>query len=67
MNMCDNPKQVSIAQIWREGDIINRVPIIVTGNDFSTLFAPLVGGRMPGGPDSQIFSQFQTPKLLNPP
>lgn len=38
---------MSIAQGWREGDIINRVPIIVTGNDFSTLFAPLVrDGRM---------------------
>lgn len=47
MNICDNPKQVSISQEWREGDYIQRVPIIVTGNDFSTLFAPLVrDGRM---------------------
>lgn len=49
MNLCDNPKQVSVSQGWRDGDLINRVPIIVTGNDFSTLFAPLVrsacGGR----------------------
>ncbi|GBF99559.1 ribulose bisphosphate carboxylase oxygenase, chloroplastic [Raphidocelis subcapitata] len=47
MNICDTPTQVSISQDWREGDFINRVPIIVTGNDFSTLFAPLVrDGRM---------------------
>ncbi|KAI8473751.1 MAG: hypothetical protein J3K34DRAFT_164814 [Monoraphidium minutum] len=47
MNICDHPKQVSISQEWREGDYIRRVPIIVTGNDFSTLFAPLVrDGRM---------------------
>jgi len=46
MNICDSPNQVSIAQAWREGDLIRRVPIIVTGNDFSTLFAPLV---RPGG------------------
>lgn len=33
--------------MWRENDTIGRVPIIVTGNDFSTLFAPLVrDGRM---------------------
>jgi hypothetical protein len=38
-------KQVSISQDWIEGDFVNRVPIIVTGNDFSTLFAPLVGFR----------------------
>jgi hypothetical protein len=41
---------VSIAQGWREDDIIKRVPIVVTGNDFSTLFAPLVGlGPCRGG------------------
>ena len=29
------------------GDYIRRVPIIVTGNDLSTLFAPLIrDGRM---------------------
>ena len=46
MNICDNPKQVSVMQAWRDDDLINRVPIIVTGNDFTTLFAPLV--RLPG-------------------
>ena len=31
MNIADNPNRVSIAQIWRENDVIGRVPIIVTG------------------------------------
>ena len=31
MNMCDSPNQVSLGSEWREGDFINRVPIIVTG------------------------------------
>ncbi|CAL5014405.1 unnamed protein product [Urochloa decumbens] len=43
----DNPTRVSIGQKWRESDITNRVPVIVTGNDFSTLYAPLIrDGRM---------------------
>ncbi|TKW24005.1 hypothetical protein SEVIR_3G024200v4 [Setaria viridis] len=43
----DNPTRVSTGQKWRENDITNRVPIIVTGNDFSTLYAPLIrDGRM---------------------
>ncbi|BBN01039.1 hypothetical protein MPTK1_2g04090 [Marchantia polymorpha subsp. ruderalis] len=47
MNLCDNPTRVSIGQEWREADIVKRVPIIVTGNDFSTLWAPLIrDGRM---------------------
>ena len=47
MNICDSPNQVSVYQGWREGDWIRRVPIIVTGNDFSKVFAPLVReGRM---------------------
>lgn len=47
MNLSDNPTRVSIGQDWRESDITNRVPVIVTGNDFSTLYAPLVrDGRM---------------------
>ncbi|CAD6261933.1 unnamed protein product [Miscanthus lutarioriparius] len=34
-------------QKWRESDVTHRVPIIVTGNDFSTLYAPLIrDGRM---------------------
>lgn len=47
MNLCDNPTRVSIGQKWRESDVTHRVPIIVTGNDFSTLYAPLIrDGRM---------------------
>lgn len=47
MNICDSPTRVSIAQGWRENDIIQRIPIIVTGNDLSRVFAPLLrDGRM---------------------
>lgn len=47
MNIADNPNRVSVFQVWRDSDLVQRVPIIVTGNDFSTLFAPLVrDGRM---------------------
>ncbi|XP_031257881.1 ribulose bisphosphate carboxylase/oxygenase activase, chloroplastic [Pistacia vera] len=47
MNLSDNPTRVSIGQDWRETDITNRIPIIVTGNDFSTIYAPLIrDGRM---------------------
>uniref|UniRef100_A0A0E0DJE6 Ribulose bisphosphate carboxylase/oxygenase activase, chloroplastic n=1 Tax=Oryza meridionalis TaxID=40149 RepID=A0A0E0DJE6_9ORYZ len=47
MNLADNPTRVSIGQKWRESDVTHRVPIIVTGNDFSTLYAPLIrDGRM---------------------
>nr|XP_043606517.1 ribulose bisphosphate carboxylase/oxygenase activase, chloroplastic [Erigeron canadensis] len=47
MNLSDNPTRVSVGQDWRESDVTNRIPIIVTGNDFSTLYAPLVrDGRM---------------------
>ncbi|XP_031385403.1 ribulose bisphosphate carboxylase/oxygenase activase, chloroplastic isoform X2 [Punica granatum] len=47
MNLSDNPTRVSIGQDWRESDITKRVPIIVTGNDFSTIYAPLIrDGRM---------------------
>ncbi|KAG7589944.1 P-loop containing nucleoside triphosphate hydrolase [Arabidopsis suecica] len=47
MNLADNPTRVSVGQEWREADIVNRVPLIVTGNDFSTLYAPLIReGRM---------------------
>nr|CAD1826027.1 unnamed protein product [Ananas comosus var. bracteatus] len=47
MNLSDNPTRVSIGQKWRETDVTHRVPIIVTGNDFSTLYAPLIrDGRM---------------------
>ncbi|KAI9092300.1 hypothetical protein K1719_027800 [Acacia pycnantha] len=47
MNLADNPTRVSVGQNWRETDITNRIPIIVTGNDLSTIYAPLVrDGRM---------------------
>lgn len=47
MNICDAPTQVSGGGTWREQDFIRRIPIIVTGNDFSTLYAPLIrNGRM---------------------
>ncbi|KAK4269537.1 hypothetical protein QN277_022681 [Acacia crassicarpa] len=47
MNLADNPTRVSVGQNWRETDITHRIPIIVTGNDFSTIYAPLVrDGRM---------------------
>ncbi|KAI3455181.1 hypothetical protein Pfo_011844 [Paulownia fortunei] len=47
MNICDNPTRVSTGHVWRESDITNRIPIIVTGNDFTTIYAPLIrDGRM---------------------
>jgi len=47
MNLCDHPTRVSIGQDWMADDIIRRIPIIVTGNDFGTMYAPLLrDGRM---------------------
>ncbi|KAL4593830.1 hypothetical protein ACB092_M010400 [Castanea dentata] len=47
MNLADNPTRVSVGQDWRESDFTNRIPIIFTGNDFSTIYAPLIrDGRM---------------------
>ncbi|KAK3254105.1 hypothetical protein CYMTET_36667 [Cymbomonas tetramitiformis] len=47
MNLCDDPTRVSVGEEWNEGDIIARCPIIVTANDLSTLYAPLLrDGRM---------------------
>lgn len=47
MNLSDNPTRVSIGQDWRESDVTHRIPIIVTGNDLSTIYAPLIrDGRM---------------------
>ncbi len=46
MNIADNPTDVQLPGSY-ETQPINRVPIIVTGNDFSTLYAPLLrDGRM---------------------
>jgi ribulose bisphosphate carboxylase small subunit len=46
MNIADNPTNVQLPGSY-EAEPIRRVPIIVTGNDFSTLYAPLIrDGRM---------------------
>ncbi len=46
MNIADNPTNVQLPGSY-ELDPNRRVPIIVTGNDFSTLYAPLIrDGRM---------------------
>eukprot|EP00270_Netrium_digitus_P005155 TRINITY_DN1671_c0_g1_i6.p1 TRINITY_DN1671_c0_g1~~TRINITY_DN1671_c0_g1_i6.p1 ORF type:complete len:512 (-),score=147.50 TRINITY_DN1671_c0_g1_i6:324-1724(-) len=46
MNIADNPTNVQLPGMYNKEDI-PRVPIIVTGNDFSTLYAPLIrDGRM---------------------
>lgn len=46
MNIADNPTDVQLPGSY-ETQPIHRVPIIVTGNDFSTLYAPLIrDGRM---------------------
>ncbi len=47
MNLCDHPERASLGESWREDKTLRRVPIIVTGNDLSTLYAPLLrDGRM---------------------
>lgn len=50
MSICDSPNRVSVwGDSWEGGEANGnlRIPIIVTGNDFSTLFAPLIrDGRM---------------------
>lgn len=47
MNIADHPNTVQVYEGWRDNDWIHRVPIIVTGNDLSKLFAPLIrDGRM---------------------
>ena len=46
MNIADNPTNVQLPGVYKE-ETIPRVPIICTGNDFSTLYAPLIrDGRM---------------------
>ncbi|ERN08004.1 ribulose bisphosphate carboxylase/oxygenase activase, chloroplastic isoform X1 [Amborella trichopoda] len=46
MNIADNPTSVQLPGMYNKEDNA-RVPIIVTGNDFSTLYAPLIrDGRM---------------------
>ena len=52
MNICDHPNFVSNEEddeihAYRDDEYIRRVPIIITGNDLSTLYAPLLrDGRM---------------------
>jgi hypothetical protein len=47
MNLCDHPERASVGEAWREDKTLRRVPIIITGNDLSTLYAPLLrDGRM---------------------
>jgi len=46
MNIADNPTNVQLPGVYTQEEI-PRVPIICTGNDFSTLYAPLIrDGRM---------------------
>jgi hypothetical protein len=46
MNIADNPTNVQLPGVYKKEEI-PRVPIIATGNDFSTLYAPLIrDGRM---------------------
>lgn len=41
MNIADNPTNVQLPSMYNKVENA-RVPIIVTGNDFSTLYAPLI-------------------------
>ncbi|MUL37935.1 ribulose bisphosphate carboxylase small subunit [Gloeocapsopsis dulcis] len=46
MNIADNPTDVQLPGSY-DSTPLHRVPILVTGNDFSTLYAPLIReGRM---------------------
>jgi len=46
MNIADNPTDVQLPGSY-DSTPLHRVPIIVTGNDFTTLYAPLIrDGRM---------------------
>jgi hypothetical protein len=46
MNIADNPTNVQLPGMYN-AESIPRVPVITTGNDFSTLYAPLIrDGRM---------------------
>lgn len=46
MNLADNPTNVQLPGVYAKEEI-PRVPIVCTGNDFSTLYAPLIrDGRM---------------------
>lgn len=46
MNIAENPTNVQLPGSY-DSEPLPRVPILVTGNDFGTLYAPLVrDGRM---------------------
>merc|ERR1712003_520570 len=46
MNIADSPTNVQLPGVYNQEEI-PRVPVICTGNDFSTLYAPLIrDGRM---------------------
>lgn len=46
MNIADNPTNVQLPGSY-DAEPIQRIPIIVTGNDFATLYAPMIrDGRM---------------------
>lgn len=46
MNIADNPTNVQLPGSY-DSEPVQRIPIIVTGNDFATLYAPLIrDGRM---------------------
>jgi hypothetical protein len=46
MNIADSPTNVQLPGVYKNEEI-PRVPIVCTGNDFSTLYAPLIrDGRM---------------------
>lgn len=47
MNLCDHPQRCSVGESWMEDQTLRRVPIIITANDLSTIYAPLLrDGRM---------------------
>lgn len=46
MNIADSPTNVQLPGVYKNEEI-PRVPVVCTGNDFSTLYAPLIrDGRM---------------------
>ncbi|GFH18354.1 ATPase_AAA_core domain-containing protein [Haematococcus lacustris] len=76
MNLCDHPTSVSVGLDWKENDVTRRIPIIVTGNDFSRMFAPLIrDGRMdkfywqPSREDlvNILITMYEVCWLLSPP
>ena len=44
MNIVDNPTNVQLPRMYNKQDN-PYVPIVVTGNDFSTLYGPLIRDR----------------------